>query len=123
MALSTNTNGSVNGQINTQNPQTSAPSSAGSPLAAPGSNVQPGTANSLLSGAVGGSDGIPLTSTILPVANLNTAAQGTVQNAKSTTTAKHHPNAVFLGLIIVVFIIGIIAFWLIGRSAKNTTEY
>jgi hypothetical protein len=122
MALSTSTNGSFSSQINTQSPQTSAAAGAGSPPAAPARNVQPGTTNSLLSGAGGGSEGIPLNSTILPVANLSTAAQTTVAQDPRATTTQQQPNTVLLVIVAVLAIMAVIAIWRTPRSAKNTTQ-
>lgn len=122
MALSTSTNGDIQSQTNTQSPQLSAGS--GSAPTAAAKSVQPGTADSLLSGAGGGSEGIPLSSTVLPVANLNTSAQtsATVQPQKSTSTT-HHPNAALLVIVAVLVVMAVVSLWMTGRRAKNTTEY
>lgn len=123
MALSTSTNSSFSGQINTQSPQTSAAAGAGSPPAAPGKNVQPGTANSLLSGSAGGGAGIPLSSTVLPVANLNTSAQtSSTQKPNQATGSQHHTNTVLLGVVAALVVMAALALWLAQRSAKNTTN-
>jgi hypothetical protein len=120
MALSTTTNGSVSSQINTQSPQLSVGS--GLPAATPAKNVQPGTATSLLSGAGGGSQGIALNSTILPVANLNTTAQtGSVSEQQKTTGTTHHPNTALLVIAAALVVLAVISLWFTRRSAKNTT--
>lgn len=124
MALAiTGGNGDPASQINTQSPQTSAGS--GAPAAAPAKNVQPGTASSLLSGAGQGSSGIPLNSTVLPVANLNTSAQTTTQAAKppQPTQPSHHPNALLVGIVAVLLVAALLTVWQIQRSVKNTTNY
>lgn len=122
MALSTSTDGSITGQANTQSPQQSAGS--GSAPTAAAKSVQPGTATSLLSGAANGSQGIPLSSTVLPVANLDTAAQTTATITKPTVASKqHHPNAVLMVIVVALAILAIATMWLTHQSAKNTTEY
>ncbi|HVX48102.1 MAG TPA: hypothetical protein VHA05_01970 [Candidatus Saccharimonadales bacterium] len=124
MALSTTTNGDISSQSNTQSPQLSAGS--GSAPTAAAKSVQPGTATSLLSGAAGGSEGIPLNSTILPIANLNTSAQTTsITQPKDTAGTKqhHHPNAVLLIIVAILVVFAIATMWLTHQSAKNTTEY
>lgn len=109
-------------QANTQSPQTSAGS--GSAPTAAAKSVQPGTANSLLSGPGGGSAGIPLSSTVLPVASLNTSAQATATIKPSQTSAtQHHPNAILLVIVAVLVVLAVAAMWLTQRSAKNTTHY
>ena len=125
MALSISAgNGGVTSQANTQSPQTSAAAGTGSPAAAPGKSVQPGTATSLLSGPGGGSDGIPLSSTVLPVASLNSSTQTTTAQAQpATTKSQHHPNAILLGIVAVLVVLAVAAMWLTQRSAKNTTHY
>ena len=122
MALSISAgNGGVTSQANTQSPQTSAGS--GSPPTAAAKNVQPGTANSLLSGPGGGSEGIPLSSTVLPVASLDTSTQTTARTQPTTTGSQHHPNAVLLVIVAVLVVLAAAAVWLTQRSAKNTTHY
>jgi hypothetical protein len=121
MALSTSTDGSISGQTNTQSPQTSAGS--GSPLPAAAKSVQPGTATSLLSGPGRGSDGIPLTSTALPVANLNTATQTATVQSPPKTTKTQHPNVVLLVIVVALVIVAAVIIGVTHRSAKNTTNY
>lgn len=124
MALSTTTSGDISSQANTQSPQLSAGS--GSAPTATAKNVQPGTATSLLSGAAGGSDGIPLNSTVLPIANLNTSAQTatTIAQPKAAGVSKqHHPNAAILVIVAALVVLAIVTTWLTHQSAKNTTEY
>jgi hypothetical protein len=123
MALSiTGGSGDITSQANTQSPQTSAGS--GSAPTAAAKNVQPGTATSLLSGPGGGSVGIPLNSTVLPVANLGATTQtATAQPQQAVAQPKHHPNAVLLGVVAILVVLAVLAFWLTGKSAKNTTHY
>lgn len=83
------------------------------------SNVQPETSSS--------PSGIALHPTQLPVVNVNTSA-GPVSSSSSSTVAvdtkpKHHINAGLLGASIGLFIVAVVIFWLITKSAKNTTNY
>ena len=122
MALSTSTSGDIASQSNTQSPQVSAGS--GSAPTAAAKSVQPGTATSLLSGVSGGSQGIPLSNTVLPVASLNTAAQTTASITKPTVASKpHHPNIVLVVIVVALAVLAIVSMWLTHQSAKNTTEY
>jgi hypothetical protein len=92
-------------------------------VAAPGRNVQPGTADNLLKGPGGGSEGIPLTSTILPVANLNTAAQTTAVQPQEQKSEPQQPNIVLLVAVAVLAVLAVLALWRAWRSEKNTTQY
>lgn len=124
MALEiTGDSGGPAGQANTQSPQTSAAAGAGSPAAAPASSVQPGTADNLLKGTVGGGAGIPLGSTNLPIVSLDTSTQ-TATPTTSETTAKpqHHPNTVLLVMVAVLVLVAVLTMWLTRQSAKNTTH-
>lgn len=123
MALSiTGGSGDITSQANTQSPQTSAGS--GSAPTAAAKNIQPGTATSLLSGPDGGSAGIPLNSTVLPVVNLGAATQtATAQPQQTDVKPKHHPNTILLGVVAILVILAVLALWLTGKSAKNTTHY
>jgi len=107
------------GQTNTQSPQGLV--SSGSTTAA-ASNVQPGTATTLLTTG----SGISLHPTQLPTINVNTAPQ-TVTNpssvAATTVQPKHHISSGLLGISAGLFIIALVVFWIITRSAKNTTNY
>ncbi|HET7060264.1 MAG TPA: hypothetical protein VFH99_03050 [Candidatus Saccharimonadales bacterium] len=122
MALSiTGGGGGPTSQANTQSPQMSAGS--GAPPAAAAKSVQPGTADSLLAGPGGGSDGIPLNSTILPVANLDASTQTVAQTTKPDPKPQHHPNGVLLVVVAILVVLAVVAVWVTNKSAKNTTHY
>jgi hypothetical protein len=118
MALSISAgNGDITSQKNTQTPQASVgPASK----ATPSGSVQPGTATSLLSTTTGG---ISLTNQTLPTVTVGAASASTGQVTPSKPIpAKHHFNPVLLGLAIVLLAAALAFFWIITRSAKNTTD-
>lgn len=126
MALEiTGGSGSPASQASTQSPQTSAAVGAGSPPPASASSVQPGTADNLLRGPGGGNAGIPLTSTTLPVASLDTATQTATTTPRTGQAAKpqHHPNVVLLVIVVGLVVAALLVTWFTHRSAKNTTDY
>jgi hypothetical protein len=111
--------GSGTQQAGTQSPQNSVGSGVNTEA---GSNVQPGTATSLLTTT----SGIALTPSQLPTINVNESAQpSTSTNSVATTTVqpKHYISGGLLGVSIGLFIIALVVFWVITRSAKTTTNY
>lgn len=112
----TSGDGSITSQKNTQTPQASV---GPANKATSGGNVQPGTANSLLTTQTGG---ISLTNQTLPTVTVGGASTGTIQEAQAIPEpAKHHLNPVAAGFVILLFVLAIACYWLIARSAKNTT--
>lgn len=108
--------GATGSQINTQNPQT-----AGQPanLGVQSSKVQPGTANDVLNRPT--TEGVPLSGTQLPSVNLSqTAAQTTAQPQPQTTTQRDINPAMIAGPA-TLFVLAVVVFWAMSRSAKNTT--
>ncbi|HVA11498.1 MAG TPA: hypothetical protein VNG32_05035 [Candidatus Dormibacteraeota bacterium] len=107
------------GQTSTQSPQGLVGS--GSTTAA-ASNVQPGTATTLLTTG----SGIALYPTQLPTVSVNTAPQTTTTSTPvvaTTIQTKHHISGGLLGISAGLFIVALVVFWIITRSAKNTTNY
>ncbi|HXE10270.1 MAG TPA: hypothetical protein VN554_02480 [Verrucomicrobiae bacterium] len=109
----------ANGQQNvTQNPQTAPKQPVGSTTQS--SNVQPGTADSLLTSR----QGVGLHNQSLTTVSLaNTSTQTSVQPATQTAPAKHQVSAVAISVPIVLCLVAILAFWIVRRSAKSTTNY
>lgn len=109
----------ANGQQNdTQNPQTAPKQPVGSTTQS--GNVQPGTADSLLTSHQGvGLHGQSLTTVSLA----NSSAQTTSQPASKAAPAEHHVSAVAIAVPIALCLVAIIAFWVVSRSAKTTTNY
>ncbi len=108
----------VGSQATTQNPQTVPTQTLGStPTQSKG--VQPGTAQQVLTS----SNGISLGGTAVTTVNLNPTTAATVQaDVKPPAPAKHHVNAGLLGLSIGLVLVAVIVFWIIGRTAKSTTD-
>jgi|ERR1039458_783842 hypothetical protein len=106
-------------QTSTQSPQGLV--SSGSATAA-ASNVQPGTASTLLTTG----NGIALYPSQLPSVNVNTAPQATTSSnsvVATTVQPEHHISGGLLVISLSLFIIALVVFWIITRSAKNTTNY
>jgi hypothetical protein len=84
------------------------------------SDVQPGTATSLLSSQQGG---VPLHGTSLSQVSLNNPTPAALPVATTTTTVvkPHHVNTVFLGFSGLLFVVAVILFWTTSRSVKSTT--
>ncbi|MEK7059652.1 MAG: hypothetical protein AAB971_02770 [Patescibacteria group bacterium] len=102
-------------QASTQNPQIAGRSTASGTQS---SKVQPGTTRALLDSQ----GGVPLQSTSLTMVNLNApAAKTAMTTAVNPMPAKHQINPTLAGLTVVLFVIAIVSFWIINRSAKNTT--
>jgi hypothetical protein len=109
---------SGNSQTKTESPQNLVNPTANAALS---SNVQTGTASSLLTAQTG----ILLKQTAPTTVSLNNTSLGTpiTQTPTTTHSSKHHINVVLLGACIVVVVIAVAVFWIITRSAKNTTNY
>jgi hypothetical protein len=70
--------------------------------------------------------GIALHPTQLPEINVNSGsapATKSYSTAVSVVQPKHHINSGLLGVSAGLFVVAIIVFWVITRSAKNTTNY
>jgi hypothetical protein len=107
-------------QTTTQNPQGLVSSGTASTEAA--SNVQSGTATALLTTPTG----IALHPSQLPTIAVNTSSEPSLPTSSAsvaTAPPKHHVSSALLGISAGLFIIAIIIFWAITRSAKNTTNY
>lgn len=78
------------------------------------SSIQPGTD----SGALVSTGGIPLTQTPLSTINIGRAS---TQSSTGVPQAARHINPVLLGFSGLLFVVGLLLFWLTNRSAKNTT--
>jgi hypothetical protein len=78
------------------------------------SSIQPGNDN----GTLVSTSGIPLIQTPLSTVNIGAASS-------QSTTGVHQParhiNPVLLGFSVLLFVVGLILFWLTSRGAKNTT--
>jgi hypothetical protein len=109
---STSTNSS-NSQFSTQNPQSLA---TGGISNISNSNVQSSDTASLFNGG----SGISLKQTSLPVVSLGTSSSQT--NSQPVVTAKHHFDAAWLILPILLVVIAVVVFWRIQVAANNTTD-
>ena len=105
-------------QTTTQSPQGLASSGTSAEAA---TSVQPGTASTLLTTPTGISLGPSQVATV-PIASTATASS-TKTAAVATVQPKHHTNDILLGGAIALLIIAFAAFYMITRSAKNTTYY
>ena len=103
-------------QSSTQSPQGLV--SSGTTTAA-GSNVQPGTATTLLTTGTG----ISLHPTQLATVSLTGATTPVVSAAPVSVPPKHHINSGLLVISIGLAVIAVVVFLIITRSAKNTTNY
>jgi hypothetical protein len=104
-------------QGNTQSPQGLV--SSGTSTAA-GSNVQPGTATTLLTTPTG----VSLHPTQLATISLTGATTPVVSaSSASSSPSKHHISSGLLGISIGLAVIAVVVFVMITRSAKNTTNY
>jgi hypothetical protein len=109
-------------QTSTQSPQALVGSGSSTEAA---SNVQPGGSN-LQPTTAASPTGIALHPTQLPTINVNNIPKPVTS---SSTTAivhsqpKHHVNSGLLSVAAGLFIVAVIIFWMITRSAKNTTNY
>jgi hypothetical protein len=86
---------------------------------AAGSNVQPGTATTLLTSPTG----ISLHTTQLSTVSLTSATTPVVSSSPATILPKHHIDSGLLGISIGLAVIAVVVFLMITRSAKNTTNY
>jgi hypothetical protein len=78
------------------------------------SSIQPGNDT----GALVSTGGIPLTQTPLSTVSIGAAAS---QSSTGVHQPSRHINPALLGFSVVLFVVGLILFWLTSRSAKNTT--
>lgn len=104
-------------QVNTQNPQGSAPQlNTGTQ---PG-DLQTGTASGLLNGSAG----ITLRSPALPSVSLPpvTATAVAASQPLKAAAPSHHANTGLLGLAAVLLLVAIAVWWSISRSVKSTTS-
>jgi|GEM_PF-2579055 hypothetical protein len=109
-------------QTSTQSPQGLV--SSGNSNTEAGSNVQPGTATTLLTNT----SGITLHPTALTTVNVGATSPQPAATTSSTpatvhTQPKHHINGGLLGISIGLLVIAVVVFLVITRSAKNTTNY
>jgi len=117
MALSTSTEGSINGQVRTTNPQTAGQPASGG---ARSGSVQPGTATSVLTSQ----QGVALHATALPSITIGATPTQTsaVSNPPSPPAPKHHINPTLLGFPALLVIVAVVLFWTARRAEKITTE-
>jgi hypothetical protein len=110
-------------QTSTQSPQ-GLVSSGNNAAAESGSNVQPGTATTLLTTS-GGISLHPTALTTVSVSNAGSEPVTTTSSAVATVNVqpKHHINGGLLGVSIGLLVIAAVVFMIITRSAKNTTNY
>jgi hypothetical protein len=78
------------------------------------SSIQPGNDNGTLVSTIG----IPLTQSPLSTINIGAAAS---QASTGVHQPARHINPVLLGFSGLLFVVGIVLFWLTSRAAKNTT--
>lgn len=116
LKAATSSGGSAD-QATTQNPQTAAPQSDNA--AAPAQSVQPGTATSLLASQTG----LALTPGALTTVDLSsaTASQATATKPAAKPLQSQHLNPILLVLSIGLCVVAVVLFWIMSRSAKNTT--
>jgi carbohydrate-binding DOMON domain-containing protein len=82
--------------------------------------VQPGTTTSLLKST----GGIPLSPTAVTTVGLNGVSQGSSsQTVQPAPITHHHVDATFLAIPGLLIVAALVAFWITGRSVKNTTDY
>lgn len=112
------TTGQASGeQTTTQSPQISGSSTGNT---AKSSNVQPGTATSLLSSQ----NGLSLQPRALSTINLGGTAPAQTQTAQPKPLATaHHINTTYLAIPAALLLIAVVSFWLANRSVKITTDY
>lgn len=109
----------ANGQQNTtQNPQTAPKQPVGATTQS--GNVQPGTADSLLTSQQGvGLQNQALTTVSLANTGTQNSTSSAGQNAQPT---KHHVNPALISIPIILCVVAVVLFWWITRSAKSTTD-
>lgn len=102
-------------QTGTQSPQSAGQSDS---TTTQSSNLQPGTATTLLNGQ----GSVQLHQSELSTVSLNGSAAA-VTAVPVSSPPKHHINPVLFGLSGVLLVVAIVLFWITSRSVKNTTQY
>lgn len=114
MASQLNTAASTGTQSSTETPQTANQPSLYNITSG---NVQSGTSQALLSGGSGVLlKPVPLSTVKLP------KLTATTTQAEPKALSKHHVNGVLFGVVGGLFLLAIIALYLVFRSANNTTD-
>jgi len=103
-------------QMTTQSPQVSTNSG---PATVASGNVQPGTSTSLLSAQ----NGVLLRPTPLSTVSFSpSAATSQTQAIVAPSSSHHHVSGAFIGFAAALFIVALVLFISVFKSAKNTTK-
>ncbi|HEY5152618.1 MAG TPA: hypothetical protein VII55_01455 [Candidatus Saccharimonadales bacterium] len=95
------------------------PTGQASGTGATSTNLQPGTATSLLSSGQGG---VSLHGTALSTVNLNAPAASTSSTAVTKPVqTTHHASPVLLAFPAALVVVALVLFWTTSRSVKSTT--
>ena len=114
------TSGGGSSQTTTGNPQNVPTANSGPSTNSSG--VQPGTASTLLT-TTDNANGVPLGGQNLTTVNLNASATTTSTVATSPPAAAAKTSPVIEVVAIGLLVLAIVAFVIINRSAKTTTNY